>query len=105
VIGLYEGGRWDYPDTGRKDGFSVVLFLPHGPRYRHPPVDVVEAVRTMDGVSSVQITFYEDKDPSHHAMPPGGFRVAIVNATTLAAGREGREVLRRAILEASGSPV
>jgi hypothetical protein len=102
VIGLYTDGTWTYPDTGRVDGFSVVLFLPHGPRYRHPPADVIAAVRVMDGVSSVQITFHEDKDPSHHAMPPGGFRVAIVNATTLAAGQAGRETLRRAILQASG---
>jgi hypothetical protein len=104
VIELHTSGAWNYPDTGRVDGFSVVLFLPHGPWYRHPPAEVIAAVRAMDGVSSVQITFYEDKDPSHHAMPPGGFRVAIVNATTLAAGREGRETLRRAILHASGLP-
>jgi hypothetical protein len=78
------------------------LFLPHGSRYRHPPLEVIDAVRAMDGVSSVQITFHEDKEPSHHAMPPGGFRVAIVNATNLASGREGRETLRRAILQASG---
>ena len=62
------------------------------------------SVRAMDGVSSVQITFHEDKDPAHHAMPPGGFRVAIVNSTTLEAGRRGREVLRRAILQASNLP-
>jgi hypothetical protein len=80
----------------------VVLFLPHGSRYRHPPADIVAAVRAMDGVSSVQITFHEHKDPSHHAMPPGGFRVAIVNSTTLAAGRAGRETLRQAILQATG---
>ena len=30
-------GTWNYPDTARVDGFSVVLFLPHGPHYRHPP--------------------------------------------------------------------
>jgi hypothetical protein len=101
VIRLYATGAWDYLDIARADGFSVVLFLPHGPRYRHPPAEIVNAVRAMDGVSSVQITFHEDKDPSQHAMPPGGFRVAIVNATTLAAGRDGRETLRRAILEAS----
>jgi hypothetical protein len=59
----------------------------------------------MDGVSSVQITFHEDKDPAHHAMPPGGFRVAIVNATNLAAGREGLEKLRHAIIQASGLPI
>src|SRR6202042_1383035 len=63
VIGLYRDGVWNYPDTERLDGFSVVLFLPHGPRYRHPPTEVIDAVRGMDGVSSVQITFHEDKDP------------------------------------------
>src|SRR5471030_3224618 len=62
VIGLYAQGRWDYPDRGRADGFSVVLFLPHGPRYRHPDQATVDAVKQMDGVSSVQVTFHEDKD-------------------------------------------
>ena len=40
----------------------------------------------MPGVSSVQITFHEDKDPERHAMPPGGFRLAVVNAWNLPAG-------------------
>ena len=48
----------------------------------------------MPDVSSVQITFHEDKDPAQHAMPPGGFRLAIVNAWSLQAGRAGRELLR-----------
>ena len=104
LIGLYAHGAWTYPDTARADGFSVVLFLPHGPAYRHPPAAVTEAVRAMGGVSSVQITFHEDKDPAHHAMPPGGFRVAIVNARTLAAGQAGRERLRDAILRESRVP-
>ncbi|MSP03036.1 MAG: hypothetical protein EXR07_18615 [Acetobacteraceae bacterium] len=102
LIALYSNGTWSYPDTARTDGFSAVLFLPHGPRYRHPAPETIALVRAMDGVSSAQITFHEDKDPAHHAMPPGGFRVAIVNAHTLAAGQAGREILRRAILEASG---
>ncbi len=46
----------------------------------------------------MQITFHEDKAPEHHAMPPGGFRLAIVNATTLAAGEAGRDRLREALL-------
>ena len=37
LVRLYEHERWDYPDTDRRDGYSVVLFGPHGPRYRHPP--------------------------------------------------------------------
>ena len=101
LIDLYTTGAWTYPVTHRAGGFSVVLFLPHGPRYRHPSPETVAAVRAMDGVSSVQITFHEDKDPAHNAMPPGGFRVAIANAHSLAAGQAGREILRRAILPAS----
>ena len=45
-------------------------------------------------VSSVQITFHEDKEPAQHAMPPGGFRLAVVNAWSLQAGLAGRELLR-----------
>ena len=101
LIGLYTDGTWTYPDTDRADGFSVVLFLPHGPRYRHPAAGAIATVRALGGVSSVQITFHEARDPAHHAMPPGGFRVAIVNAHTLAAGQTGRAMLREAILTAS----
>jgi len=54
----------------------------------------VEQVRKMPDVSSVQITFHEDRPPERHAMPPGGFRLAIVNAWTLPAGLAGREKLR-----------
>ncbi len=72
LIRLYVTGDWDYADIDRRDGYSVVLFGPHGPRYRHPPAPLVDEVRGMAGVSSVQITFHEERDPAHHAMPPGG---------------------------------
>lgn len=98
VIGLYTTGVWTYGDHDRRDGYSVVLFAPHGRRYRHPPADTVAAVRRMPGVSSVQITFHEDKDPALHAMPPGGFRVAIVNALSLPAGLSARHTLATALL-------
>jgi hypothetical protein len=98
VVRLYSAGVWDYPETGRAEGFSVVLFGPHGRAYRHPPADVVTRAAALEGVSSVQITFHEDKDAAHHAMPPGGFRLAVVNAWTLAAGRAARAVLRQAMV-------
>ncbi|MBV9735561.1 MAG: hypothetical protein JO209_06590 [Acidisphaera sp.] len=87
LIGLYAGGVWSYPDTDRRDGFSVVLFGRHGPRYRHPPARLVDELRTSLGISSIQITFHEGWEPARHAMPPGGFRLAIVNCHDLAAGR------------------
>ena len=48
----------------------------------------------MAGVSSLQITFHEDLAADRHAMPPGGFRVAIVNCWDRAAGNAARERLR-----------
>ena len=62
---------------------------------------LVDEVRAMPGISSVQITFHEDKDPDRHAMPPGGFRLAVVNAWDLQAGLAGRELLRRHFLATS----
>jgi hypothetical protein len=97
VVRLYASGVWDYPDTQRAAGFSVVLFAPNGPRYRPPPQAVLDQARAIEGVRSVQITFDPDKDPAAHAMPPGGFRLAVVNALTLAAGRAARDHLRRAM--------
>ena len=94
LVRLYAERRWGYDDNDRRDGYSIVLFAPHGPRYGHPPAELVTQVRRMPGVSSVQIPFFEDKSPEQHAMPPGGFRLAIVNCWSLEAGRVGRELLR-----------
>jgi hypothetical protein len=94
VISLYDRGEWQFRDRDRRDGFSVVLFGPHGSYYRHPHPGLVAQVRNLPSVSSVQITFHEDLGPERHAMPPGGFRLAIVNAWTLRAGLAGREILR-----------
>jgi len=94
LVRLYEHQRWDYPDNDRRDGYSVVLFCPHGRRYRHPPQSLVDEVRAMPQVSSVQITFHENKPPDQHAMPPGGFRLAIVNCFDLAVGKAARDKLR-----------
>jgi hypothetical protein len=94
VVALYERGEWDFGDDDRSEGYSVVLFGPHGPRYRHPPPALVDDVKSMPGVTSVQITFHEDWAPERHAMPPGGFRLAIVNGFDLRAALAGRERLR-----------
>jgi hypothetical protein len=93
LIGLYSEGRWSHADTDRRDGYSVVLFGAHKVRYRHPDPGLVEDIRKRPGISSVQITFHEDKPASAHSMPPGGFRLAIVNCRDLAAGLKAREEL------------
>jgi hypothetical protein len=93
VIKLYGSGRWDFPDTDRRDGYSVILFGPHGPRYRKPEQDRVNEFLGCSGVCSIQMTFHEDRLPEMHSMPPGGFRLAIVNCHELDAGLKVREQL------------
>ncbi len=93
LVGLYRDREWRFEDGTRRTGYSVVLFMPHGRRYRHPPRALLDRIESMPGVSSVQITFHEEVAPERHAMPPGGFRVAIVNCWDLGAGNEARSLL------------
>lgn len=99
LIRLYAEGQWRFDESARRTGYSVVLFMPHGPRYTHPPASAVEQVRRLPGISSVQITFHKNIAPDRHAMPPGGFRVAIVNCWNRETGNEARELLRRHFAE------
>jgi hypothetical protein len=93
VVDLYASGRWRYRDDDRRTGYSVVLFGAHGPRYRKPDQDAVKKFLGWQGVSSIQITFHEDQPPELHSMPPGGFRLAIVNCWNPEIGFKVREQL------------
>jgi hypothetical protein len=94
LVRLYEHGEWTFDDADRRTCFSVVLFSPHGRRYVHPSKDLQQQILALRGVSSLQITFHENLAPERHAMPPGGFRVAIINCWDRAAGNAARERLR-----------
>lgn len=96
LIALYGEQRWEFDDSTRITGYSVVLFGVKDRRYRHPDPGLIAAINCLPGISSTQITFHEDRETKTHAMPPGGFRLAIVNATDLHAGLEARSVLRKA---------
>jgi len=93
LINLYANGTWEFDDSGRRDGYSVVLFGAHGIQYAHPDPQLVASLREEPGVTSIQITFHEDRAPATHSMPPGGFRLAIVNTHDLETGRQVRERL------------
>lgn len=87
VVRLYTEKRWGFHDSDCKEGFNVVLYTQHGrQRYPHPSAESMAAVRAEPGILSVQITFLEDNDPVNCSMPPGGFRLAVINATSLEAG-------------------
>jgi hypothetical protein len=85
VVELYAQGRWRFVERERRPGYSVVLFGAHGRRWAIEK-EAVERLRHAPGVSSIQITFHPDAPPETHAMPPGGFRLAIVNCWDLAVG-------------------
>jgi hypothetical protein len=93
LVRLYQDGVWDYADGDRRDGYSVVLFGPHGLQYWHPDRELVDELLKDPEVTSVQITFHEDQPMKAHSMPPGGFRLAIVNCWDLHAGKQARERL------------
>ena len=93
VVELYENGRWRFAEGARRAGYSVVLFAAHGGRHRTlNPADYADLLREPE-ISSIQITFHDDKAPEAHAMPPGGFRLAIVNCWDLRAGLGSRQRL------------
>jgi hypothetical protein len=95
VVRLYEHRVWDFADHGRADGYSVVLFGPHGLKYRYPTPKMLASYQQTPGVSSVQITFFEDRPQHEHVMPPGGFRLAVINSFELEAGMQLRAVMAR----------
>ncbi len=93
VVTLYANRYWDYVDNARRTGYSVVLFGKHGVRYGQVDRSMVAEVLSRPEISSIQMTFHEDKLPDAHSMPPGGFRLAIVNCWDLEAGLALREWL------------
>ncbi|HSF95649.1 MAG TPA: hypothetical protein VLA52_11550 [Thermohalobaculum sp.] len=93
LVRLYRDGEWRFDDSKRQTGYSVVLFGAHGLQYRHPPEDSQAEIRATPGVSSLQITFHQDRPPGWHSMPPGGFRLAIVNCNDAEVGRQARQQL------------
>ncbi|KAF9569922.1 hypothetical protein EC968_002447 [Mortierella alpina] len=98
VVRLYGEKRWVFDDSGRVDGYSVVVYVPHGrQRYLYPSVESMDQVLAEPGIKSVQLSFYADRDASQHHMPPGGFRLAVINATSLEAGFKAREMIHKAI--------
>ena len=98
VVRLYQHGVWDWQQPDAPVGYSVVLFGPHGRDYRHPPAELVARHGEAAGISSIQITFHADLTAAQHAMPPGGFRLAIINCWDLDAGREARRCLAQHFL-------
>ncbi len=94
VVELYSKSSWPPDLASRRDSFSIALFGPHGHAYRHPEERMIRELTAEPCISSVQITFHADRPAAVHAMPPGGFRLAVINAWNLDAGCRARDELR-----------
>ena len=93
MVELYVSGHWRYRDEERRTGYSAVLFGAHGRPYKKPQQKAIDELLGRPEISSIQITFHDDRPPERHSMPPGGFRLAIVNCWNLQRGFEVREQL------------
>ncbi|HUX72698.1 MAG TPA: hypothetical protein VMV25_02235 [Steroidobacteraceae bacterium] len=87
MVKVYSHGVWEYADADRRTGYSVILFAPHHRRYAYPPAELAATIRATAAVSSLQFTFHQQQAAEAHAMPPGGFRLAVINVWDLAVGR------------------
>lgn len=95
MVRLHGRGRWDWVDTGRAEGYSIPLFGPHGSAFAHPPAAIADGLRATVGISSIHFPFDAGRPAATHAMPPGGFRLAVINSFNLAVGLRVRAALTR----------
>jgi hypothetical protein len=101
VVGLYAGGGWNFRDE-RRDGYSVVLFMPHGVEWRLDRAAASRLAKT-PGIASIQVVIDNETPADQYSNPPGGFRVAVVNCWDLSVGRAVRAGLERLVTAAQVS--
>ncbi|MBN2701989.1 MAG: hypothetical protein ACPW60_13360 [Methylohalobius sp. ZOD2] len=94
LIELYRAGNWTMGPLRRR-GFSVVLFGEHR-NYRKPPRAFLDPFIDHERVTSIQLPFYEEVPYQQHSMPPGGFRLAIVNGFSLEQCKRTRDAIHDA---------
>jgi hypothetical protein len=104
MVQLYAAGTWSFRDQARRTGYSVVLYGGHGIHHKKPDPRAIDEILKLPEISSIQITFHEDRAPERHSMPPGGFRLAIVNCWDLEAGLEAREQLA-SLFQSTSAPM
>ena len=95
LVNLYANGTWNLNNSNEVEGYSVPLFASHGGPFQHPSIEAKGKIRAMPHVKSLQITFHESKADELHPMPPGGFRLGIINCTNLEAGFAARRELAK----------
>ncbi len=95
VVELYANNNWQFEDKNRRTGYSVILFSDQQTKlYKHPPENLINEIKNMNDISSIQITFHENPvDFAKQPAPPGGMRLAVINCFNLKTGFKAREKL------------
>jgi hypothetical protein len=93
LVRLYAKGEWIFETAQQRLGFSVPLFARHGRVPPHPPAALQTQIRNLQNIASLQITYHTTKPDEAHPMPPGGFRLGIINCWDLEAGIAARQKL------------
>ena len=83
LVTLYAQGNWSLRPLHLQTGYSIPLFARHGLVPPHPPHALQQDILDLPDVTSLQITYYESKPGQAHPMPPGGFRLGLINCTDL----------------------
>lgn len=75
-------------------GYSVVLFERRGrSHWKKPSAREIQSLLRLYKISSVQMPFDEEQPAEQHSMPPGGFRLAVINGFSLEECVKAREHL------------
>jgi hypothetical protein len=93
LVKLYAHGTWNLQTLHTPRGYSIPLFAHHGHVPPFPPDKLQRQIRTMPHISSLQLTYDPARPEQDHPMPPGGFRLGLINCTDLRAGIEARQML------------
>ncbi|MEA3150733.1 MAG: hypothetical protein QOD56_1672, partial [Gammaproteobacteria bacterium] len=95
LVWLYRNRSWDLVDTARAEGYSVVLFGPHGSPYAYPAPDLLSSCRATVGISSIHLKQFDDAPLVAPAAPVSDVRLAVINSFNLEVGLRVRAAIAR----------
>ena len=85
-------------------GYSVILFGRRGrSHWKKPSEYEIQSLPHLYKISSVQLPFHEGQPAEQHSMPPGGFRLAVINGFNLDECLKAREHLAMSFAKANAS--
>ena len=97
LIDLYTKKEFSIGTVSRH-GYSLALFCEPF-NYKKPDQNLIDnLLKEYTNISSIQLSFFEDRTTDYHSKPPGGQRVACINGYNLKECQKVREILHQLIL-------